>query len=777
MKKHCLSIVLCIAWSVLLYSQENDYDGDGLVGTQDRYPLLSQMPPVSWEIKKMILTWDANTELIEEQWDKKNKTHLTRTTFSFGTANKVRIEGKSSLPITINIFKLFTDASLKIQAGICSSSYINWDKINQEEIKNCLEALQYQKRHVKNPHWKITVWFNNQMSKPIIARYLEVPILDAQENVIAYAKPYGYDKNQEFVIPPMRRVAVQFRAESDTLQAWEQISKVKEVMPIFGLSNSCGTLSVQGDGNGLDIISKIQIIHQKTTPVMFEYDGRQIAWRIAHNGKDGKAVTIREALAEIERWLQPISIGRLVTIDNGRIQSLAGYTKNDNWEWQVWSDGVLLESFSDQEIGQKLVFRYAEKETSDRILARITDRLLNNRYDEAMEEAELGLKKYDDPRIRVFKVCILYSHPRAYQMGNAWEAALQKQDVDRLHKMQDSVAMTLLSYLYHYGLLLEQDYSKAAEYAQKAADSGHVFAIYMLGHSYYYGKGVKKDFSQAVKYFQHASGLNHTKSIVSLAICYEHGHGVDQDQIRAVELYRKAADLGNNDSMYRLAICYEEGIGVKKDLTQAFAWYQQAALKDESYAMLRLGVMHDKGIGVKKDKDQALNWYLKAAACGNVYAMWLLGVDCEAKNENKANEWYKKALNIKRYWPTKGPRKLQLKFEYVDGYLQDDVVIYNNENEDWNKVIVYLQHISGSTGRLSTTARMFAVVPANSKATAGNLWVSGMSIKNHKLYIKIVTDEGVYEKSFIHRIPKAKDTKTQNWEEITWTEPTATENQ
>jgi uncharacterized protein len=71
--------------------------------------------------------------------------------------------------------------------------------------------------------------------------------------------------------------------------------------------------------------------------------------------------------------------------------------------------------------------------------------------------------------------------------------------------------------LYEHGLGVAQDYDKAREWYQKAADAGNTDAMYILG------------------------------------VLYEYGYGVAQDYDKAREWYQKAADAGNNDAKQALA--------------------------------------------------------------------------------------------------------------------------------------------------------------------------------------------------------------------------------
>ncbi len=76
--------------------------------------------------------------------------------------------------------------------------------------------------------------------------------------------------------------------------------------------------------------------------------------------------------------------------------------------------------------------------------------------------------------------------------------------------------------MYVNGQGVKQNYNKAAELFQKAADQGRSLAQYNLGFMYYSGKGIKKD------------------------------------KIKAYQLWMKAAKQGNGDAQNNLDILCKE---------------------------------------------------------------------------------------------------------------------------------------------------------------------------------------------------------------------------
>ena len=59
-------------------------------------------------------------------------------------------------------------------------------------------------------------------------------------------------------------------------------------------------------------------------------------------------------------------------------------------------------------------------------------------------------------------------------------------------------------YNYHFGIGIEQDYTKAREYYQQAAEMGEATALKNLGILYEFGQGVEQDYIKAESYYQQA---------------------------------------------------------------------------------------------------------------------------------------------------------------------------------------------------------------------------------------------------------------------------------
>ena len=73
-----------------------------------------------------------------------------------------------------------------------------------------------------------------------------------------------------------------------------------------------------------------------------------------------------------------------------------------------------------------------------------------------------------------------------------------------------------------------EDYGKALEYYQAAADLGYSEAIKEIGNLYYFGLGVEPDDAKAFEYYQRAADLGNFNAVNNLGNCYLEGHGVEK---------------------------------------------------------------------------------------------------------------------------------------------------------------------------------------------------------------------------------------------------------
>lgn len=218
--------------------------------------------------------------------------------------------------------------------------------------------------------------------------------------------------------------------------------------------------------------------------------------------------------------------------------------------------------------------------------------------------------------------------------------------LEELVKQGDADAMTRLGYMYQTGKGVLQDYEKAKELYEKAANLGNAGAMNNLGTMYYLGQGVSQDYSKAKEWFEQLANLEVADAMNNLGCMYESGKGVSQDYEKAKELYEKAANLGSAFAMLNLGIMYRLGRGISKNYSKAKEWFEKAAILKNRFAMDNLGIMYEYGQGVSQDYEEAKKWYEKADKEGVEDAEESLDrinkkIEEEQKNNNDEISYYK----------------------------------------------------------------------------------------------------------------------------------------
>ena len=136
----------------------------------------------------------------------------------------------------------------------------------------------------------------------------------------------------------------------------------------------------------------------------------------------------------------------------------------------------------------------------------------------------------------------------------------------------------------------EENNQLAEEWALKAAQLGHVEAMYWLGEGYaVYAKDIlEEDPKEAKTYFEHAHRWleqavkhQHPAAIFELANFYRRGDVVEKDLAKSIELLEQSAKLGEVQAMRDLVAIYEHGLGVDIDEEKADFWAEKANLADQ----------------------------------------------------------------------------------------------------------------------------------------------------------------------------------------------------
>lgn len=116
---------------------------------------------------------------------------------------------------------------------------------------------------------------------------------------------------------------------------------------------------------------------------------------------------------------------------------------------------------------------------------------------------------------------------------------------------------------------LQEEQQRKEEARQAAQD----------GFDYYAGDGRPQDYFKAFDAFQHAADLGSIDGYYGLAICYLEGEGTDRNYPAAVKYLTLASDQGDIYAMFLLGQCYERGRGVRENLKRAIELYRRSAAR------------------------------------------------------------------------------------------------------------------------------------------------------------------------------------------------------
>lgn len=108
------------------------------------------------------------------------------------------------------------------------------------------------------------------------------------------------------------------------------------------------------------------------------------------------------------------------------------------------------------------------------------------------------------------------------------------------------------------------------------AREGKVSAMYEVGRKYELGRGVNADFTKAAEWYQKAASAGNAPAKARLGILYFEGRGVPQDHQQAYRLLKDAAEANIPAAQYQLGLMYEWGTVVSQNREEALNWYTRA---------------------------------------------------------------------------------------------------------------------------------------------------------------------------------------------------------
>lgn len=242
-------------------------------------------------------------------------------------------------------------------------------------------------------------------------------------------------------------------------------------------------------------------------------------------------------------------------------------------------------------------------------------------YLKALELFELGAE-----RGHLYSIELAGNYYRV-GVGGEDEAAAEKavKYLTLAIEMGSDYARIELAFCYEAGFGVDQDYQKAFDLYQQAADNKYAYANMKL--AVYYEDGVlgEVNFAEAFKNYQIAADAGLPDALYHLGRYYKYAVGIPENPEEAIKRFNQAAEAGSAPGLTELAICYEQEYGgLEFDTSKIMEYMSKAAEMRYTYAQYKLGAYYYYGL-IESDLGKAIEWFTKAYEQGYPYAALMLG--------------------------------------------------------------------------------------------------------------------------------------------------------
>lgn len=169
---------------------------------------------------------------------------------------------------------------------------------------------------------------------------------------------------------------------------------------------------------------------------------------------------------------------------------------------------------------------------------------------------------------------------------------------------------------------LEEDYQKAYELFEQAAENDEKEAYYDLGMMNLYGEGVPKNREKAFYWFEKAANTGDDSAVAQIGTIYLKDESV-RDYDLALSFFNQAAAKGNLTAEFYLGLMFVQGLGVKQDYQTALEWFKKASHPQHAFGMtgvhpisiqavINIGRIYAEGLVEAEDSKSAEPWFEKA---------------------------------------------------------------------------------------------------------------------------------------------------------------------
>ncbi|MCD8317235.1 MAG: sel1 repeat family protein, partial [Eggerthellaceae bacterium] len=185
-----------------------------------------------------------------------------------------------------------------------------------------------------------------------------------------------------------------------------------------------------------------------------------------------------------------------------------------------------------------------------------------------------------------------------------------------------------LGALYYKGEFVEQDFQKACELYELAADLGDLQGIINLGYIYEYGRTGEPDFNKAFALYSYAAAVSQNyEALYKLGDMFAYGHGVEEDKDKAHILWEKSLEA--SEAVFELS---HPALRIAKLLIDP-----EENLKSVDYNPLRaLALFQQAEVGLRIEVANGYEYYkkqLQEVVRGQIIAREMLDIVDEDEDE------------------------------------------------------------------------------------------------------------------------------------------------
>lgn len=199
-------------------------------------------------------------------------------------------------------------------------------------------------------------------------------------------------------------------------------------------------------------------------------------------------------------------------------------------------------------------------------------------------------------------------------------------------------------YIYEKGIGVMQDYEKAYQYYNLAAEKNCIKAMNKLGDWYKKGIFLSRNINLAIKWYEKSANKNDIDGVENLIQIYEKGIGNKRNDIKAIYYVFKLIDLDVLKGKERLIYYCYKGIGIEKNKERGNELINEIEEIDKGTANFIKANLGENNL-INMSKDEIINLYKDGIELGNLNCYGNLAVFLY-ENDLYDSDKYKELFNI-----------------------------------------------------------------------------------------------------------------------------------